>query len=860
MTTSHIATGEAQFAHFMNLGGTAAITGRAQRLDELMGRWRKQVLKRKGLLSTVSILPLAACGGGSDPLTLTIKNPTDDISARTDLSGFRLDLQNANTELTMTLEQHNAVSFINTAGTQTVVLTTAGTTSTKPGIENYEILEGTTLTISASTDGVNVTETGTPSAVSTIDVSGRTLTGNFIDFDADDILKVTQSANISGASGDGGGAGTPLGFETLDFADTDGVTLTMTRDQHERLSTLLNATHSQTFAITTAGTITARDGIENYLLSADGNTITVNTAEAGVNITGGSGADTVVVAGLTVTGTYTDVETISATAGANISGVNAGAATGAGTLNVNNSAGTFTMSAAQHQGLATVSNFTNTQTFAITTGGAITARVGIEEYTLSAEGNAITVNSAEAGVDVTGGAGADTIVVGGLTTVSGTYTGLTAIDTISATAGANITLVNGGAATGAGILDVNDSPGTFTMTLAQHQGLATVNNTDGVQTFAITTGGAITARDGIENYNLSVAGNTIAVNSDETGVNITGGEGADTVVVGGLKVNGAYALGGGTNTIVATNGANIAGVNGGNATTAQNLTLEGGITMTLAQHNAFSISAGAGNETGADVDSVTLTTAGTLTGQAGVEAYVLADAGGSTFTQVFGNTAVYAGTGNDKIITSSNDAARGALSIHLAEDAGIDTVKIVNSLTATFGSIPGFVEGVPTNITTVSGDRQANAVDIYNFQSGNGKDLIDISGLTSDGSGHVTAFAGKFNVLNQSLALFTTGGVVEISSDSFTLNLSDSGTSAGFNAVQGMLDQIGGIANDTNWLFVIYDGKGDDSHAMIYQVRAGNEGDGLDFGITGQRDDAIELIAILYEIGADTLSSNNFIV
>lgn len=198
MNVSLIAASEAQMAYSMNAIETAPLTGRAQRLDELMGRWRKQVMKRKGLLSTVSILPLAACGGGSDPKTLTISNPTDDISARTDLAGFRLDVQNATTELTMTLEQHNDVSFINTDGTQTVVLTTAGTTSTKPGIENYEILEGTTLAISSSTDGVNVTEIGTNGTVSTIDVSGRTLTGNFVDFDATDILKVTQSANISG--------------------------------------------------------------------------------------------------------------------------------------------------------------------------------------------------------------------------------------------------------------------------------------------------------------------------------------------------------------------------------------------------------------------------------------------------------------------------------------------------------------------------------------------------------------------------------------------------------------------------------------------------------------------------------------
>jgi hypothetical protein len=51
------------------------------------------------------------------------------------------------------------------------------------------------------------------------------------------------------------------------------------------------------------------------------------------NVAGGAGADTVNVAALTATGTYTNLgalDTIEATNGANITGVNAGAATGAG--------------------------------------------------------------------------------------------------------------------------------------------------------------------------------------------------------------------------------------------------------------------------------------------------------------------------------------------------------------------------------------------------------------------------------------------------------------------------------------------------------------------------------------------------
>lgn len=961
MNVSHIATGEAQMAHFLNAVETGAITGRAQRLDELMTRWRKQVMKRKGLLSTVSILPLAACGG-SDPMTLAtlaISNPTADISARTDLSGFRLDFQNATTELTMTLEQHNATSFINTAGTQTVVLTTAGTTSTKSGIENYEILEGTTLTISPGTDGVNVTENDedpTTGAVSIVDISGRTLTGNFLDFDSTDILKVTQNANISGASGDGVTAGTALGFGTLDFADTDGVSLTMTRDQHESITTLLNTANSQTFAITTAGTITAHDGIENYLLSADGNTITVNTNEAGVNITGGAGADTVVVAGLTVTGTYTDVETISATAGANISGLNAGAATGAGTLNVNNSVGTFTMSAAQHQGLATVNNTAGAQTFAITTGGAITARDGIEEYTLSADGNTITVNSAKVGVNVTGGAGADTIVVGGLATVNGTYTGLTAIDTISATAGANLSLVNTGGAIGAGILDVNNSAGTFTITQAQHQGLATVNNTDGVQTFALSTAGVLTAREGIENYTLhNDAGNVISVLAG-TNVNASVAS-ADVIRVAGLTVTGTYQTGI-EDTISATAGANISGAAIGSVDALDINNSAGTYTMTQAQHEQL---ATVSNTTNAQ--TFVLTSAGTITARNGIENYHLADAGGSIFTQSATTTpvTVKSGAGDDLIITNAVDANRDALTIDLTS-GGNDTVRILNdsgSVTAytnvvTFGALttgqtliingvtytaPGNVDaetvaeeiagltygathqssvasgaevtftsigseftagftaisgsGADTIVSNVATQGGLVANDFAAFGGGNGGSYNDGNFVATDfrwddqeGTFAVTVdgftaksgfssssekdtvqlegWSGGYRTIDigaNSLLNFGSGGTIEIDATTYSVSGDQ------FENLQTVAQQLANLNNlgDGGYYIIIYNGDDvDTADAGLYYARA-TAGNGLNFqdtnGAAGGYDtDSLELLAIFNEVGANSFSSDNFLI
>jgi len=95
----------------------------------------------------------------------------------------------------------------------------------------------------------------------------------------------------------------------------------MTRLQHESLGTLLQTNNEQTFVITTAGEITARDNIENYDLTAASNQITVNAAETGVNIDANdTNADTIIIGTNTVTGQYqtNSTDTLSVLAGANI--------------------------------------------------------------------------------------------------------------------------------------------------------------------------------------------------------------------------------------------------------------------------------------------------------------------------------------------------------------------------------------------------------------------------------------------------------------------------------------------------------------------------------------------------------------
>jgi hypothetical protein len=85
----------------------------------------------------------------------------------------------------------------------------------------------------------------------------------------------------------------------------------------------------------------------------------------------------------------------------------------------------------------------------------------------------------------------------------------------------------------------------------------------------------------------SDAGNDLTVNAEKLDV-ITGGDGNDTVIVGAdLAVTGTYDLGGGTDVLELGDGADISGVNEGDATTAETLVVAGAATMTTAQHEAF---------------------------------------------------------------------------------------------------------------------------------------------------------------------------------------------------------------------------------------------------------------------------------
>jgi hypothetical protein len=255
---------------------------------------------------------------------------------------------------------------------------------------------------------------------------------------------------------------------------------------------------------------------------------------------------------------------------------------------------------------------------------------------------------------------------------------------------------------------------------------------------------------------------------------------------------------------------------------------------------------------------------------------------------------VQGGAGIDSITTYADEAQRAALTVNLRSDASIDTVVLRNNaLTSASGTLSGggivttgavdvsrtfSAAGLPVDfVYDASG--QNYAVEIRGFVSGDGGDKLDIvynsdtSATSSTGS-----FANSYDLGDPDpvVAGMSTGGVIEISSANYQL-------SSGWNlyTIAGVLS-ANGLGNglvqldDGEYTVVVYDGTSSTASAHLFNIRVDDE-DGLDFSYTaGQNEgatatgglgsvddysdlDAIEYVGILYNIGADSLTGQNFI-
>ncbi len=449
-------------------------------------------------------------------------NTGSDISDVTLTNIEALDVTGA---ATMTLAQHNAFSSITaTGGADSITLDDAGTLTGDADIEAYVLANGTNIfTIGAA--GQNITEND---GVNSVLGAGLALTGNFVNFDADDTLTMTTGGSINGAQGNAGGAGTALGFGTLVMSGT----VSMTKDQHNAFATITATGANDEIQITDQFIGSNDADIELYDLNGTDNTITLNTS---ADVEAGGENDVVVVNGITLGADTIDGEG-TGTASANslgdnndtiqlVTGSNISAATVQNfeQIGVNDNA-SVTMTAAQ---FGTFSNAlsaavaadasgieTVTITDAINDDDTGTLGQAIENYVLSSGNDSFgrtDVSTVAGSINISAG-GADTITLdnNAIAAISNpvTITGFTADDTLLSTlAGASLHT----AFENVTDTDPNVASGTTALLVIDSGVYETLNPTDVVNGASVENGliGAIgTIADG--NYSVVVYGNSNA--------------------------------------------------------------------------------------------------------------------------------------------------------------------------------------------------------------------------------------------------------------------------------------------------------------------------------------------------------------
>jgi hypothetical protein len=599
-----------------------------------------------------------------------------------------------------------------------------------PTVQNWVFSSADdTFTLGKNSQNIDVTSGGADTVILNIDAP-PTYNGSWKGGSSNDTVVFAANANISGVN-----SGNATTFGQADFTNNDR-NVTMTFAQHNGFAKPFNNTGgTQTINLTDGGTATGDAGIEQYRLNTVGgpqNDVFTVAADNGKLTTGhqnvafGNGNDTVIFGNGTFTGTMSQIgnagDLTRFTGNADVSGVNSGGPI-TPAVDFTDTNRDVTMTVQQHNAFQpNTANFfgtAGTQTIHLTAGGTTSGDVGIENYVLeTGPGNAYTFtvhnNAGMANppqnVTVTAAGAADTIRYGD-GTFTGNLKGLSTADpdTVQFFGNADISGVNNGKATGAAVADFSNAGISVSMTLAQHNGfLQPFASTAGTQTITLTTSGTATGDAGIEQYFLA-SGNdvfTVAPNNGSLvggaqNVDISSG-GSDVLIFGSPfsgKMHGVlgddtyrFVTGGGDVNIAGLlNNTDVAGgVTGAGTFDFTNANLV--VSMTAAQHQHPGASPVFINT--ANVQTIVLTTNATVTGDAGIENYILKGAGSDNFTVgAFGQSVDLQGGGADTV-----NYGNGTWTGNLVNGASDDTVKFIGNTLGT--DISGVNGGNTTGVGT----------------------------------------------------------------------------------------------------------------------------------------------------------------
>lgn len=614
------------------------------------------------------------------------------------------------------------------AGTTIVVANAGGedlTAFTATGVGGFALTSGQNYTLTAAQAAIGrigtagaagtLTDAGTSTVCDTVAALGGGVAATLKAHGADSVIaSTTVGADIS--------AVTVSGIDSIVLVAGN---YTLTAAQAALVD---GTTGVQTLTLTTLASGVLAASVETFALGNFANSVTLGAPAQSVSSPAGT-ATTLAIGGAAPSGVWllrNGADVLAATNGANIADVNGGAATTAESLTL---AGGITMTQAQHEALASIAAPGSSDSVTIVNSGTVTARADVETYKVGNSGTPNTVLIALGTTNVTGGSGSVTLLIDPGLALTGNYSLNTAADAINAGNGVNLSGVNGGGATSAEILTIN---GAISLSQAQHQAFTTVSATGGSDEVTVTTGGAVTAKAGIETYKLSGGGaNTLTVPGGSP--NIIGAAGnATTVDVGGNTVTSNWALTNTADAIVATTGADISGVNGGAATTAENLTLTGGIIMTQAQHEGLTSITAAGG-----ADFLTIKTGGAITARAGVETYTVSGVGSN-------EVAVLAGTNVNGVLIN-------ATTVNVGGNTVTGTYALANTADVLAATDGANIAGAGTSTVeqlALSGAITMTATQYNNFNTG---------GITAAGGSDkiilTTALNGQ--ILNAAVESFT---------------------------------------------------------------------------------------------------------
>jgi hypothetical protein len=470
-------------------------------------------------------------------------------------------------------------------------------------------------------------------------------------------------------------------------------------------------------------------------------------------------------------------------------------------------------------------------------GAAISAGTSVNAFSVL-EGTTITVGATPTTfvLTETGTAGTVTTAILGAATYSGTWVGWDAADIIRLPATGTVTPPSPTAT----VYDFNSGSATLVLSKAQHDGSTFTNLTTGSQTVNIAAGtiATLTALAGIDAYSIGDDTATSAV----TVSGITGAQSVSAVTAGDtitFAISGTYT---GTLTGEVTNadlislaaGADISGATGAGPAVGAAFTGVTGLTMVSGATNtmtALQFAGLTGTPTAGGVETITLTTGGTVTGRAAIEVYNLGATAANAFTfaatptaatQTVNTTGTFA-TSADLITGTLADGAGGkTLIVNLNTDGLTDRIKIINTSSELLGT---------------------NTFQINGFAIANDALQIIVGTTTANSNGAYQAVAAGVGT-NVTVGV---GGVIEITGSN-AADLTADGDAGGIEVI--IANAIGTITTGTEYTAIVYSGANAGIYQLTTTIGTNLLVDGVGF--------TVELVAIVTGVGMDGLATQNF--